>query len=162
MLKYLVYLEYLAGFCILAGALLALLVVFALKVKPRVSMAIKPVPARLALDVRRLLEEVRFEMTIPDGYKELTHTPLPPQIDRLNLIATHLRKYVELKVFDYIRTCSYVSRSIWLRKPRVITETSGDLLTITVYGIGNVIIHSIRFRPSDYAHESEYFKNKVY
>lgn len=162
MLKYLALLEYLAGFCILAGALLALLVVLALKVKPRLPMAIKPVPAGFASDVRRLLEDVRYQMTLPDGYKELTYGPLAPQIDRLNLIATHLRKYVEQKVFDYIGNCSYVSRSIWLRKPRVITKTSGELLTITVYGIGNVIVHSIQFRPSDYAHESEYFKNKVY
>lgn len=162
MLKYLVYLEYLAGFCILAGGLLALLVVFALKVKPRLPMAMKPVPAKFQQQVRRLLEDIRFEMTIPDGYKAITHGPIAPQIDRLNLIATHLRKYVEQKVFDYIKDCSYVSRSIWLRKPRVITETSEELITIKVYGIGNVMVHCIKFRPSDYAHESEYFKNKVY
>ena len=153
-------LKFLAVYLFLAGFVVALLTLAALK-KPNSVMVINP-PEELVSDVRLLLEEIRFELTVPDVYKALLYKPIVPQIDRLNLLATHLRKYVERHVFDYMTRCSYVSRTLWLRKSRVTAEVDNDQIILTVYGVGGIIIHSIHFMPTDYAHETEYFKNKVY
>lgn len=158
-MDYLVYLKYLAIFLTMAGLIVVILIVVSL-MNPRSPLP-NPIPDDLKNNVRLLLEEIRYELTLPYptyDYKLMVGVPLK---HRMKFMAKHLRKYIERHVFEYTTTCSYVSRSIWLRKSRVTVEIDGDQLVITVYGISNVIIHSLHFMPSDYAHATEYFKNKM-
>lgn len=154
-------LKYLAVFLFGAGMFLILLTLFALK-KPRTLMDLFKPPAELIQRTRLLLEEIRFELTVPTDYLEWTVATAPTSVDRLNYLATHLRKYVERNVLEYMTQCSYVSKATWLRKTRVTSTVSDGLIHITVYGIKNVVIHSVKFMPSEYAHATVYFKNKVY
>lgn len=156
----LLYLKYLAVFTTMSGVIIAMLTVVSL-MNPR-SRLPSPIPDELKDDVRLLLEEIRFELTTPGNYRAFMQMGGFPLKHRMAFMAKHLRKYVERHVLDYTTKCSYVSRSIWLRKSRVTVDVRDEYLTITVYGISNVIIHSISFMPSDYAHMTEYFKNKVY
>lgn len=159
-MDYLVYLKYLAVFLIMGGVSIAILTVVSL-MNPR-SRLPSPLPDDLKDNVRLLLEEIRFELTTPGNYTPFTQIAGFPAKYRLNIMAKRLRKYIERHVLEYTTKCSYVSRSIWLRKSRVTVEVTDDLFVITVYGIGNIIIHSVSFMPSEYAHATEYFKNKVY
>lgn len=154
-------LKYLAVFLFGAGLFLITLTLFALK-KPRLLMDLITVPEPFVQQTRKLLEEIRFELTTPAAYLEWSVPAVPVAVDRLNYLATHLRKYVERNVLDYMVQCSYVSKATWLRKTRVTSKIEDGLIHITVYGIRNVVVHSVKFMPSDYAHATVYFKNKVY
>lgn len=158
-MDYLVYLKYLAVFFVMGGVVIAILTVVSLmSTKPRLPSF---VPDELKDNVRLLLEEIRFELTMPYPTYDYQLMKSVPLKHRMRFMAKHLRKYIERHVLDYTTKCSYVSRSIWLRKSRVTVEIADDQLFITVYGISNVIIHSLHFMPSDYAHATEYFKNKM-
>lgn len=153
-------LKYVAvSFCV-AGLLLGMLVLVALNSPMSLSLC-KP-PKELIDRTRLLLEEIRFELTTPLAAVEFVAKPVPPEMDKLNFLVTHLRKYVEQRVLEYMQACSYVSKSTWLRKPRVVTEVNDGLIYITVYGLKNVLIHTIHFMPTEFAHATVYFKNKVY
>ncbi|QXO10096.1 hypothetical protein pEaSNUABM37_00135 [Erwinia phage pEa_SNUABM_37] len=158
-MDYLVYLKYLGAFFIMAGVVIAILTVVSL-MNPRSPLP-SPIPDELKDHVRLLLEEIRFELTIPYPTYNYQLMKSIPMKHRMRFMAKHLRKYIERHVLDYTTKCSYVSRSIWLRKSRVTVEIHDDQLAITVYGISNVIIHSLHFMPSEYAHATEYFKNKM-
>lgn len=158
-LDFLVFLKYLAVFFIMAGVVIAILTVVSL-MNPR-SRLPSPIPDELKDNVRLLLEEIRFELTMPYPTYDYQLMKSVPLKHRMRFMAKHLRKYIERHVLEYTTKCSYVSRSIWLRKSRVAVEVIDDQLLITVYGISNVIIHSLHFMPSEYAHATEYFKNKM-
>ena len=159
MLDSLVLLKYLAVFLVMGGVVIAILTVVSLmSTKPRLPSF---VPNELKDDVRLLLEEIRYELTLPYQKHDFLLMRSVPKKHRLKFMAKHLRKYIERHVLEYTTKCSYVSRSIWLRKSRVAVEVIDDQLLITVYGISNVIIHSLHFMPSEYAHATEYFKNKM-
>lgn len=153
-------LKYVAVYLCVAGLLLGMLVLFALKT-PMLPSFRKP-PEELVDRTRLLLEEIRFELTTPLAAVEFLARPIPAQMDKLNFLATHLRKYIEQRVLEYMEDCSYVSKSTWLRKPRVVTEVNDGQIYITVYGLNDVIIHTINFMPTEFAHATVYFKNKVY
>lgn len=154
------YLKYLALFFTMAGVIIAILTIVSL-MNPR-SKAVSPLPDELKDSVRLLLEEIRFELTIPSGHHAFMQMAAFPLKYRMQFMAKHLRKYIERHVLTYTETCSYVSRSLWLRRSRVTVDVHDDQLAITVYGISNVVIHSISFMPTEYAHMTEYFKHKVY
>jgi hypothetical protein len=154
-----VYLKYLAVFFAMGGVIVAILTIVSLMTtKPRLPSL---VPDELKDDVRLLLEEIRYELTLPYQKHDFLLMRSVPKKHRMKFMAKHLRKYIERHVLEYTTKCSYVSRSIWLRKSRVSVEVIDDQLLITVYGISNVIIHSLHFMPSEYAHATEYFKNKM-
>ena len=158
-------LESMSGLQVLAwlmGVVFVAAVLISIYVQYPVRLTIFMSRPQLVVDkVRRLLEEIRFELTVPSEHLGLTDKPLSPDVDRLNYIATRLRKYVERNVLEYIDACSYVDKMIWLRKPRVITDVIDDCIRISVRGIGNVNYHTILFMPSEYAHAVVYFKNEV-
>lgn len=158
-MDYLVFLKYLAVFFVMGGVVVAILTVVSL-MNPRSPLP-SPIPDDLKDNVRLLLENIRFELTTPYPTPDHQLIKTVPARHRMQFMAKHLRKYIERHVLEYTTQCSYVSRSIWLRKSRVTVDVQDDQLVITVYGISNVIIHSLHFMPSEYAHATEYFKNKL-
>lgn len=160
MTEHIEYLKFIAVLCIGCGMFLVMLTVVALQ-PFKLSMLMKP-SVDFSDKVRKLLSEIRFELTVPTLHYEVTDIPrLPPNVDRLNYIATRLRKHVERKVFEYIEQCSYVDRAIWLRKPRVVTEINDECIVLTVYGVRRVVIHTVTLMPSEFAHATVYFKNTI-
>lgn len=158
-MDFLVFLKYLAVFLVMGGVSIAALTIVSLMTsRPRLP---SPIPDELKDNIRLLLEEIRYEMTLPYQKHDFALMRSVPKKYRMQFMAKHLRKYIERHVLDYTTKCSYVSRSIWLRKSRVTVDIADDQLLITVYGISNVIIHSLHFMPSEYAHATEYFKNKM-
>lgn len=119
-------------------------------------------PPRLVSQVTWLLHEISAALTQPDDYLAIVNLkPIGDRVDRMNFIATRLRKYVERQVLEYISTCIYVDHSTWLRKPRVTAEVIDFRIRLTVLGLRGVVIHSVEFAPTVYAHTKPYFKNTI-